>query len=124
MLTVTRSKARWPYMRYMVSSSGNSSIHGPHQVAQKSINRSLPVEFLRNAFSSSAETRFTLTGCASIFSNSSLVLASLYIHLVEHPTEGVFETSTGFPARRESMASRASLRVTRFSRGLLSTRPS
>src|ERR1700740_2021642 len=100
MLTVTRSKARSPYMRYMVSRSGNSLKHGPHQVAQKFTSTSFPVWFLRNAFKSSALAGWILTGELSVSVSSCLRPSSLYIHVVEHPPEGVFAAGSGLFARR------------------------
>src|ERR1700680_453208 len=98
MLTVTRSNARCPYIRYMVSNSGSSLRQGAHHVAQNSTSRSLPVEFLRRALRSSVLVGLISTGRFSISSNSDRRPASLYSHLVEQPIEGVFATATGEPA--------------------------
>src|SRR6476620_4312398 len=124
MLKVTRSKGRGTYIRYMFSSSGNSAKHGPHQVAHKLTSIIFSLAFLRSDFKPSAFTDFTFTVWASISAKSSFLPSSLYIHLVEQPTEGVFATFTGLPPRRASIAFLASRAVTKFSRGLLSTLPS
>ena len=68
--TVTRSKSRCRNIRYVVSKSGNSWTHGPHQVAQKLINRTFPEPFDRSAFKPAADTGSTRTGSASIFAMS------------------------------------------------------
>src|SRR5437879_4097008 len=98
MLTVTISNRRWPYMRYIVSNSGNSSRQGPHHVAQKSTRSNLSEAFFRRSPNSGAAARFTVIGLFSIFAIASMRLFSLYAHLVEQPTEGVEGKLTGFPA--------------------------
>src|SRR5512132_3128839 len=86
--TLTNSKSRLRYQRYVVNSSGYSVWHGPHHVAQKLIINVLPVELARSFFNPSSETVSSVTGFA-IHSFISLCLPAMAaFHFVLHPNTG------------------------------------
>src|ERR1051325_1364984 len=108
MLMVIISKGRLRYMRFIVTSSGNSLTHGPHQVAQTLINSSFCESFFASILTASASIGEIFTGSASHLAKDFLALSLLLAHLVEQPKTLVTSTGTFFPAKRASIAFRAS----------------
>ena len=115
------SNGRLRYMRFMVTNSGISCMHGPHQVAHRFTSSSLPesvgaalaAEAFFASFSTLARSIVSrVTGSASHFLSDSPTVDCLSAHLVEQPKTFVVSTGTGFPANSASMASRASCEVT------------
>ena len=82
---------------------------GPHQVAQTLTRRSFLESFAARALSPAASMGVSATASGVPFllapSASQLFLSA---HLVEQPKTFVFSTGTGLPARRASIALRAS----------------
>src|SRR5207249_12336691 len=88
--------------------------HGPHQVAQTLINSSFGESFFAKALTASASIGEIFTGSASHLARDFFALSLLSAHLVEQPKTFVTSTGTFFPARRASIAFRASCDVTVF----------
>src|SRR5229473_7009186 len=92
--------------------SANSSMHEPHQVAQKLINVMCLDGFSRRSFKSSAVAIFSFTGSAEILRRAASLDAVFSFHLVEQPKTPVCFTDTSRFASKASMALRASLEFT------------
>src|ERR1051325_9857283 len=104
MLMVIISKGRLRYMRFMVTSSGNSLTHGPHQVAQTLINSSFCESFLASALTAAASIGEIFTASASHLASDFLAVSLLSAHFVEQPKTLVTSTGTGLPASNASIA--------------------
>src|SRR5436305_11616692 len=112
MLMMIISKGRLRYMRFIVTSSGSSLTHGPHQVAQTLISSSFCESFFASALTASASIGEIFTGSASHLARDFFALSVLSAHFVEQPKTLVTSTGTGLPASIASMALRASCEVT------------
>src|ERR671910_2546352 len=116
MVTVTRSNGRLRYILQVFTRSGISAVQGAHQVAQKFTSTVLSVAFRRSALRPSTPIFSSVTGSLAKLVRSEFA-DDLPTHLIEHPTAGVFATSTTLPARTASIALRASATFAYASRG-------
>jgi len=122
-LTVTTSNARPRYMRLMFTSSGNSTTHGPHQVAQALISRSFVDSFLARAARPFASIGDTVTSSSAHFLTPSASQPFFSAHLIEQPKTLVFSMGTARPSRRASIALRVSWTLIFSGFSASSTRP-
>src|SRR5256885_9571911 len=106
MLMVIISNGRLRYIRFIVTSSGNSLTHGPHQVAQTLINSNFCESFFASALTASASIGEIFTGSASHLATAFFALSFFSAHLVEQPKTLVTSTGTFLPARSASIALR------------------
>ena len=111
---MTSWKFRLRYIRFIVTNSGSSATHGPHQVAQTLTTSSLSVSFLASLATPASSIVVSATGSWSHFASDFLASSRLSDHLVEQPKTRVFSTGTGLPASSASMAFRASWLVGGF----------
>src|SRR3954463_6495758 len=106
MLIVTSSNGRLRYIRFIVTSSGISAIHGPHHVAQTftstyfASGESFAASFLTPA----ASIVFSETSSASHFASAFFASSRLSDHFVEQPNTLVFSTGGAWPASSASIA--------------------
>ncbi len=94
-LIVTTSKSRPRYIRWMVTSSGNSVTQGPDQVAHTLTSRSLFVGFLTSSLIPASSTASRPTGSAAHRLKPSATDARFSDHLIEQPNTLVVATGTG-----------------------------
>src|SRR5687767_5364695 len=100
------SKSRRRYIRLMEINSGNSVTHGPHQVAQILISRSLSELFFSKSLRACSSIVFSVTGSLAHSSWPFLTREVFSAHLTEQPNTLVVSTETGLFCNKASIASR------------------
>src|SRR5688500_19100728 len=105
---VINSKSLALYILLMITNSGNSETHGPHQVAQIFINRTLSVLFFRSSFIPASSIVSSGTGLFAHSSSFFFTHSLLSLHFVEQPKTFVVLTATSLLASRSSIAARVS----------------
>src|SRR4051794_39456420 len=110
MLIVTSSNGRLRYIRCIVTRSGISARHGPHQVAHTFTSRYLPSgpSLAASFFTPAASIVLSETSSASHFARDFFASSVLSDHFVEQPKTLVFSTDGALPARSASIALRVS----------------
>src|SRR5271157_4333548 len=103
-----------PVHPVIVTNSGNSATHGPHQVAQTLITVSLLPASFTSLATPATSIGSRVTGSASHQARDLRASACFSARLVEQPKTRVFSTGTGFPASRATTAVRASCDLTAF----------
>src|SRR5690606_6191607 len=102
--TETNSKSRSRYILLMLTSSGNSIMHGPHHVAQKFTKRSFFESFFIKSPASAKLISFKLTGSLAHSSNCFFAHSPFHDHLTEQPNVFVLSTGTSLPLTNASSA--------------------
>src|SRR4029079_19502223 len=96
---VTFSNGRMRHRRLCSTSSSNSAMQGPHQVAHTMMKRSLTPEswLARMAFSAATYAFSSVTGSAALFALKVAYSATLSAHFTEQPNTRVDVTGGSLP---------------------------
>src|SRR5215470_10731501 len=105
---LTNSKSLPRYIRFMATNSGNSTMQGPHQVAQTFTTRSLPELFLSKSLIPASSICSRLTGSFAHSSKPFLIQSFFSAHLMEQPKTLVVFVVTSFFCNSSSKAFRVS----------------
>src|SRR5256885_15732003 len=88
----------------MALSSGNSTTHGPHHVAQTLMRRNFPELFFTSSLTPASSINSTSTGSLDQSSNALFTQFFFSAHFIEHPNTFVVLTVMSLPCSNSSIA--------------------